>query len=405
MSEKPGIEEEFRAGSLKKGAEDKDAGDGIGGDNIKAVQPAGKCERADGDISRRKDAAEEMCPVKGGKNIKGPKSIEVRKKSGEDISCNITDGGPLKIGSSTHSDNNSGGAAAVSCGKTYGGERGADAENIAENTAEVKDNDAGPKNYDTKAGLHDGSENGAKRTPQKMPLNKRLLNGRFLSCLVIFVLLPAALVFYCINYEERRFWLLSLFVILCTIAAFFFVFEKKRLDARTLVIIAVMCAACVVGRLIFFFLPQFKPVAALVIIFAVSFGPQCGFIVGSLSMFVSNFFHGQGAHTPWQMIAMGLLGFLAGLIFKNGAKHTLSVVIYGGLATFFIYGALVDISTILAVGDSVVTLQSVITTYIFAIPANLTHAASSVIFLAVGFRPIYKILHRVKIKFGILETT
>ncbi len=405
MSEKPGIEEEFRAGSLKKGAEDKDAGDGIGGDNIKAVQPAGKCERADGDISRRKDAAEEMCPVKGGKNIKGPKSIEVRKKSGEDISCNITDGGPLKIGSSTHSDNNSGGAAAVSCGKTYGGERGADAENIAENTAEVKDNDAGPKNYDTKAGLHDGSENGAKRTPQKMPLNKRLLNGRFLSCLVIFVLLPAALVFYCINYEERRFWLLSLFVILCTIAAFFFAFEKKRPDARTLVIIAVMCAACVVGRLIFFFLPQFKPVAALVIIFAVSFGPQCGFIVGSLSMFVSNFFHGQGAHTPWQMIAMGLLGFLAGLIFKNGAKHTLSVVIYGGLATFFIYGALVDISTILAVGDSVVTLQSVITTYIFAIPANLTHAASSVIFLAVGFRPIYKILHRVKIKFGILETT
>ena len=405
MSEKPGIEEEFRAGSLKKGAEDKDAGDGIGGDNMKAVQPAGKCERADGDISRRKDAAEEMCPVKGGKNIKGPKSIEVRKKSGEDTSCNITDGRPLKIGSSTHSDNNSGGAAAASCGKTYGGEKGADAENIAENTAEVKDNDAGPKNYDTKAGPHDGSENGAKRTPQKMPLNKRLLNGRFLSCLVIFVLLPAALVFYCINYEERRFWLLSLFVILCTIAAFFFAFEKKRPDARTLVIIAVMCATCVVGRLIFFFLPQFKPVAALVIIFAVSFGPQCGFIVGSLSMFVSNFFHGQGAHTPWQMIAMGLLGFLAGLIFKNGAKHTLSVVIYGGLATFFIYGALVDISTILAVGDSVVTLQSVITTYIFAIPANLTHAASSVIFLAVGFRPIYKILHRVKIKFGILETT
>lgn len=405
MSEKPGIEEEFRAGSLKKGAEDKDAGDGIGGDNMKAVRPAGKCERADGDISRRKDAAEEMCPVKGGKNIKGPKSIEVRKKSGEDTSCNITDGRPLKIGSSTHSDNNSGGAAAASCGKTYGGEKGADAENIAENTAEVKDNDAGPKNYDTKAGPHDGSENGAKRTPQKMPLNKRLLNGRFLSCLVIFVLLPAALVFYCINYEERRFWLLSLFVILCTIAAFFFAFERKRPDARTLVIIAVMCAACVVGRLIFFFLPQFKPVAALVIIFAVSFGPQCGFIVGSLSMFVSNFFHGQGAHTPWQMIAMGLLGFLAGLIFKNGAKHTLSVVIYGGLATFFIYGALVDISTILAVGDSVVTLQSVITTYIFAIPANLTHAASSVIFLAIGFRPIYKILHRVKIKFGILETT
>lgn len=405
MSEKPGIEEEFRAGSLKKGAEDKDAGDGIGGDNIKAVQPAGKCERADGDISRRKDAAEEICPVKAGKNIKGPKSIEDRKKSGEDTSCNITDGRPLKIGSSTHSDNNSGGAAAASCGKTYGGERGADAENIAENTAEVKDNDAGPKNYDTKAGPCDEPENGAKRTPQKMPLNKRLLNGRFLSCLVIFVLLPAALVFYCINYEERRFWLLSLFVILCTIAAFFFAFEKKRPDARTLVIIAVMCAACVVGRLIFFFLPQFKPVAALVIIFAVSFGPQCGFIVGSLSMFVSNFFHGQGAHTPWQMIAMGLLGFLAGLIFKNGAKHTLSVVIYGGLATFFIYGALVDISTILAVGDSVVTLQSVITTYIFAIPANLTHAASSVIFLAVGFRPIYKILHRVKIKFGILETT
>ena len=37
-------------------------------------------------------------------------------------------------------------------------------------------------------------------------------------------------------------------------------------------------------------LPQFKPVAAIVIISGVAFGGETGFLVGAITAFVSNFF-------------------------------------------------------------------------------------------------------------------
>ena len=47
-----------------------------------------------------------------------------------------------------------------------------------------------------------------------------------------------------------------------------------------------------------------------------SFGPEAGFLTGAVSALVSNFFFGQGPWTPWQMFAFGVLGFLAGLLYK-----------------------------------------------------------------------------------------
>ena len=46
-------------------------------------------------------------------------------------------------------------------------------------------------------------------------------------------------------------------------------------------------------------------------------GPEAGFLVGTLSRFVCNFYMGQGPWTPWQMFCWGLLGFLAGLAFNK----------------------------------------------------------------------------------------
>ena len=61
-------------------------------------------------------------------------------------------------------------------------------------------------------------------------------------------------------------------------------------------------------------------------------------------MFVSNFFFGQGMFTPFQMLGMGLVGFICGLIFhkKSYSNNKLAVSIIGGFACFIVYGIIVD---------------------------------------------------------------
>ena len=40
-------------------------------------------------------------------------------------------------------------------------------------------------------------------------------------------------------------------------------------------------------------------------------------MTGAITAFASNFFFSQGPWTPWQMMAYGIAGFLAGLLFHR----------------------------------------------------------------------------------------
>ncbi len=85
--------------------------------------------------------------------------------------------------------------------------------------------------------------------------------------------------------------------------------EESLKSKRTFTIIAVLCALGIAGRAAFFMLPQFKPVLALTIIAGVALGGETGFLVGAITMLVSNIMFSQGPWTPWQMFAMGIIGF------------------------------------------------------------------------------------------------
>ncbi|MCQ6562639.1 ECF transporter S component [Paenibacillus mendelii] len=88
---------------------------------------------------------------------------------------------------------------------------------------------------------------------------------------------------------------------------------------------------------------------AIVIIAGVSFGAEAGFLVGAVTGFVSNIFFGQGPWTPWQMFCFGIIGSLAGILSQEGLlpKTKLSLCIFGGLATFFIYGGIINVGSLL----------------------------------------------------------
>lgn len=68
------------------------------------------------------------------------------------------------------------------------------------------------------------------------------------------------------NVQWRLHYAISLLIIICAMIPFFMVFEKRKPQARELIIIATLSAIAVAGRAAFFMLPNFKPVCAIVII-------------------------------------------------------------------------------------------------------------------------------------------
>ena len=94
-----------------------------------------------------------------------------------------------------------------------------------------------------------------------------------------------------------------------------------------------------------------------------------------------------------------------GILFKKGKlqKRKISLCIYGGLSTFFIYGFLLDTATWLIFPYSNMTLEGIIPIYLSGIPFNIVHALATVFFLAVISKPMIEKLDRIKEKYGLIE--
>jgi len=235
---------------------------------------------------------------------------------------------------------------------------------------------------------------------QKRQLSKRTIAAAILILLTIPLTIYMGIHFF----DDRRFNFVSVLVILQTMLPFALVFESRKPQAREIIIIAVLCAIAVAGRTAFFMLPQFKPVVAMVIIAGVAFGPEAGFLVGAMTGFVSNMFFYQGPWTPWQMFALGLIGFLAGILFRKGllSRSTESLAVFGGFATFIIYGGIMNPASVIIWQPSP-TPGMFLAAYLQGIPFDLIHAIATVTFLIIISQPMLEKLDRIKIKYGLVE--
>ncbi len=202
----------------------------------------------------------------------------------------------------------------------------------------------------------------------------------------------------------RKYMITSFLIIAETMLPFFLVFEGRRPKARELVILSVLSALAIGGRAAFFALPGFKPVAAMVILTGVAFGGEAGFMVGAMTMFCSNVLFGQGAWTPWQMLAVGIIGLIAGVLFRKGLLHRdrISLSIYGGLVIFLVYGGIMNPASVLMYQPNP-TWEMILTAYITGVPADAVHAAATVLFLWFLTEPMLEKLDRVKVKYGLME--
>ncbi len=232
--------------------------------------------------------------------------------------------------------------------------------------------------------------------------SRKLTKRTIAACMSVLVFIPLTIFIGAYYLDSGRYLFISLLIMLECMIPFFAVFEGRKPQPRELVLIAAICAINIVGRTAFFMLPQFKPVLALTIISGVALGAESGFLVGALTMFASNMLFSQGPWTPWQMFAMGIIGFLAGVLFKKGllSSSKLSLCVFGALSAVMIYGLIMNSYFVLFMPEGL-NFKIWLTYIISGLPMDCVHAAATVVFLCIAAEPMLEKLERIKKKYGL----
>lgn len=222
---------------------------------------------------------------------------------------------------------------------------------------------------------------------------------KWMTYLILGAAVPAVVIGGALIFRGKQYAWISLCAALLACVPFFLRFEHKSTDPKNMILIAVLTALSVLGRILFAPIPGFKPVTAMVVITAMYFGSEAGFLTGALSAVISNFYFGQGPWTPFQMMSWGLVGLLAGVLAQPLRRSRWVLAGYGAVAGV-LYSFLMDIWTVLW-ADGYFNLPRYLAAIISAAPFTAEYAVSNVIFLLLLAKPIGKILNRIQVKYGL----
>lgn len=223
-----------------------------------------------------------------------------------------------------------------------------------------------------------------------------------IAILLVFLILIPITLFLGLKLPGRAYYLTSTVVIIELMIPFFLAFEGRKPQARELVVIAVLCALAVAARAAIP-LPNFKAIFAIVMLSGIAFGPESGFLVGAVGALVSNFFYGQGPYTPWQMMAYGAGGMLAGFLFRRLLPRKPVVMAVFGFFTMVLFvGPLLDTCAVFLTLPTV-TLQTAWPLYISGFPVNVSQGVCTFLVMLLFGRPLLEKLDRIKVKYGMME--
>lgn len=222
-------------------------------------------------------------------------------------------------------------------------------------------------------------------------------------CTIFFitVLIPISVWIGSAIFPERIYALTALIVVVLLCIPVFMRFEKRENVTKELTVLAVLIAISATGRFIFAWIPGFKPVTAITVITGVYLGREAGFVVGSLSAVVSNFYFGQGPWTPFQMFSWGFIGFLAGVFASHLKNKKMNLLVYGALAGI-LFSLIMDTWTTLWV-DGSFNLARYLTLCIAALPVTIEYIISNIVFLIIMYEKIGDVLERVTVKYGLFQ--
>ena len=122
----------------------------------------------------------------------------------------------------------------------------------------------------------------------------------------------------------------------------------------------------------------------------VALGPRAGMSVGGLAALISNFYLGQGAYTPWQMLAWagcGLLGGLAAPLLRHRVPLALTCFALG-----FAFDAVMDVWEWLSFYPH--TWQAFTALYVRGIWFDVAHASGNLVLALVVGPELRRLLER-----------
>lgn len=205
-------------------------------------------------------------------------------------------------------------------------------------------------------------------------------------------------------WSDHYFWL-SFGIIMISIILFLTRFETRKVEARELVLLAVLAAIAAVGRIPFASIPSVQPTTFVIMMSGLVFGAESGFMVGTVAALASNMILGQGPWTPWQMIAWGLVGLTAGFLGKSKFLNQKWCRVVFALIWGFLFGWIMNLWGLLALSQSgnVLDAKAFLTYFAGSALFDFVHSISNIFFLLVFGEVWIKQLTRFKRKYGLLK--
>jgi energy-coupling factor transport system substrate-specific component len=166
--------------------------------------------------------------------------------------------------------------------------------------------------------------------------------------------------------------------------------ERGTISARDLTLVATLGGLAAAGRVLFAPIPSVQPVTVIVAAAGVALGPKRGFAVGAVAALASNFFLGQGPHTPWQMLAWGGCGLLGGLL-RPLLRRRLAFAGFV-VALGFAFGMTMDVWLWYAFYPH--TEAALLARLAAGVPFNVAHAAGNLVLALVAGPELRRVLER-----------
>ncbi len=226
-------------------------------------------------------------------------------------------------------------------------------------------------------------------------MNGKLTTAAMIS--IIIFLTVADIILFSGKYYDVA----SLIAAFLSCIPFYITFEKSKATSKEIMLVALMTAFSVCGRIMFSFIPFFKPITAFTIISGMYLSAPAGFIFGSFSALISNIYFGQGPWTLFQMISWGLIGFISGVIGEKLLEKRIILVIYAFISGV-LFSLIMDLWTVLNI-DKEFNFSRYIIQLISSFPIMIIYSLSNIVFLILLQKPIGKKIKRAKKRYGIFE--
>ena len=105
------------------------------------------------------------------------------------------------------------------------------------------------------------------------------------------------------------------------------------------------------------------------------------------------------------MFSMGIIGFLAGVLFRKGLlrRSRGSLATFGAFSAVIIYGGIMNPAAAIMYNTQSINWDMILAYYVSGLPMDLIQAAATVIFILIAAEPMLEKLDRIKVKYGLVE--